>query len=440
MVFTMSQTILIDNDDSSPYLFNYLTSYLKSNVIKLETTDEVIELLELIPSIPLVIARAEHFEDKTAQKIFKYLKSTGSKTELIVLGVDVELLGTTICLEQPINWHHLLQEASNILNNEAISDNEDFYPVSIHHFMGIGSSPCDIFIRIKKGEERFQFVKLLNAHEEIDQDRLARYAEQSLKELYVTLENVQYFMTFVANALMCKMEKDLTIDERILTTAQSYNFIRTILGESTFEKAHIDLSETSIQSMKDSVLASPQISRLIRFLFSNKVSNHYKHAHLRALMCHYVLSKQSWYRSEHLHVLSFTSFYMGMTFQNEAQLCHYNKTELANSALTESEKMEVLEQPRILLETLENHPGITEYIHAIIQQSQGSETGIGLADDPSEALHPLSKVYIVADNFVKILLNPDLPSTKKDILPLLSERLKNPSYQKIIQSLEQKFI
>jgi hypothetical protein len=32
-----------------------------------------------------------------------------------------------------------------------------------------------------------------------------------------------------------------------------------------------------------------------------------------------------------------------------------------------------------------------------------------------------------------------MPSAKKDILPLLSARFTNPSYQKIIKALEQKF-
>jgi hypothetical protein len=45
----------------------------------------------------------------------------------------------------------------------------------------------------------------------------------------------------------------------------------------------------------------------------------------------------------------------------------------------------------------------------------------------------------VADAFVKILLNPQMPSQKKEILDLVSRRFINPSYQKIIKALEQKF-
>jgi hypothetical protein len=40
---------------------------------------------------------------------------------------------------------------------------------------------------------------------------------------------------------------------------------------------------------------------------------------------------------------------------------------------------------------------------------------------------------------VKILLNPELPSKKQDILSLLYARYTNPSYQKIIKALEQKY-
>jgi len=37
------------------------------------------------------------------------------------------------------------------------------------------------------------------------------------------------------------------------------------------------------------------------------------------------------------------------------------------------------------------------------------------------------------------LLRPDMPSSKREILPILYAKYTNPSYQKIIKALEQKF-
>jgi len=106
---------------------------------------------------------------------------------------------------------------------------------------------------------------------------------------------------------------------------------------------------------------------------------------------------------------------------------------------TDEEKRQVLSHAKDAVALLTNHPDANDYIKTVLIQSHGKTDGIGFEDNPGEDLHPLSKVFIVADAFVKVLLNPNMPSSKKDILPILSSRYLNPSYQKIIKALEQKF-
>jgi HD-GYP domain-containing protein (c-di-GMP phosphodiesterase class II) len=107
--------------------------------------------------------------------------------------------------------------------------------------------------------------------------------------------------------------------------------------------------------------------------------------------------------------------------------------------LTDEERQQCLHHAADASELLEGHPEASDYIRLVIKQSHGKIDGIGFADDPGEDLHPLSKVFIIADNFIKILLNPQLPSNKTEILPLLEKRFTNESYQKIIRALEQKY-
>lgn len=113
--------------------------------------------------------------------------------------------------------------------------------------------------------------------------------------------------------------------------------------------------------------------------------------------------------------------------------------DLNESNLTDEEKRQVMTHAKDAVALLANHPDANDYIKTVLTQSHGKLDGIGFEDNPGEDLHPLSKVFIVADAFVKVLLNPAMPSSKKDILPILSARYLNPSYQKIIKALEQKF-
>lgn len=113
--------------------------------------------------------------------------------------------------------------------------------------------------------------------------------------------------------------------------------------------------------------------------------------------------------------------------------------ELAGLNLTDDETRSVLNHASDANRILNAHPEINNYIKTILLQSHGKFDGVGFEENPSEDLHPLSKVFLVTDCFVKTLLNPALPSSKKDILPILYARFTNPSYQKIIKALEQKF-
>jgi response regulator RpfG family c-di-GMP phosphodiesterase len=152
-----------------------------------------------------------------------------------------------------------------------------------------------------------------------------------------------------------------------------------------------------------------------------------------------VLSKQSWYKDEHLHILSFASFFSDITLKSQNQIEIGSIKELYDSKLNDEEMRSVMNHAADAEKILEDHPEANDYIRLVILQSHGKLDGIGFEENPSEDIHPLAKVFIIADSFVKILLNPELPSKKVDILNILYNRFTHPSYQKIIKALEQKY-
>jgi response regulator RpfG family c-di-GMP phosphodiesterase len=156
-------------------------------------------------------------------------------------------------------------------------------------------------------------------------------------------------------------------------------------------------------------------------------------------MCQYILSKQSWYQPKHLEVLSFVSFFSDITLKSSEQISVLSDEDLRNTNLDDEARQAVTTHARDAATLLDKHPGANEYIKTVLMQHHGKIDGVGFNDSPGEDLHPLSKVFIVADSFVKILLRPDMPSSKREILPILYAKYTNPSYQKIIKALEQKF-
>jgi HD-GYP domain-containing protein (c-di-GMP phosphodiesterase class II) len=441
----MSQTILIEpNEDLKKIYGLNLTTFVGTDVIHRRDAEEAMELLRILPQVALVITRVKVGEEETAVKLHHFLRAQGLETALIVLGECPPLATEILCLQDPVSWEIIIKQAANYLGVTLQgAENKvrpDFIPLRLHFFYDIQQSPCDVYIRIKKGPQDYQYVKRIHSKDIFDRTMIERYEQQGLKELYISKDYIQYFTNYVTDHLVQKLEQDdLTLEERILTTANGHEMVRDLLLVVGLEESTIDLSDASIHSMVSSVRTSPEVARLLKFLLSNKISYAYQHCHLLALMCHYILSRQSWYREDHLHILSFVSFFSDVTLRSISQMQISSMRELTMSQLSEEEKNAVMNHARDAVNLLATHPLATEYIKTVMLQSHGKEDGVGFEEDPGENLHPLSKVFIIADNFVKILLNPALPSSKKDILPMLSSRFTGPSYQKIIKALEQKF-
>lgn len=441
----MSQTILIETNEDLKKIFSLnLSTFVGTDVIHRQNADDALALLKILPQVSLVITKAKVGEEETALKIYNFIKNESLQTGLIVLGECPEISSEVLCLQEPVSWEILIKQAAQHLGvsieNALNKVRPDYLPVGLFYFYDIQKTPCDVYIRIKKGPSEYQYVKRIHSKDVFDKAAIKKYEEQGLKEFYIPKDYVQYFTTFVTNNLVEKLERDdITLEERILTTATGHEIVRDRIHQMELDDAMVDLSDASINSMVRSVQNSPEVANLLKFLFSNKVSYAYQSSHLLALMCHYVLSKQSWYKPEHLHVLSFVSFFADVTLKSNQQMQISSMKDLAESNLTDEEKRQVMNHAADAVNLLAGHPEANEYIKTVLKQSHGKPDGIGFEDNPSEELHPISKVFIIADNFVKILLNPAMPSTKREILPLLYARFTNPSYQKIIKALEQKF-
>jgi len=441
----MSQTILIETNEDLKKIFSLnLHTFVGTDVILRQNAEDTMALLKILPQVSLIITKAQVGHEETAVKIRNFIKSEKLETSLIVLGECPPLASEILCLQEPVSWEILIKQAAKHLGitlQEAASKiRPDYLPVGVFYFYDIQKTPCDVYIRIKKGPNDYQFVKRIHSKDIFDKAAIEKYEEQGLREFYISKDYIQYFTTFVTSNLIEKLEReDLSLEERILTTANAHEIVRESITIMGFEQSSLDLSDASINSMVKSVKNSPQVASLLKFLFSNKVAYAYQSSHLLALMCHYVLSKQSWYKPEHLEILSFVSFFSDVTLKSNHQMQISSMRELAESNLTDEEKNQVMNHARDAVDILDKHPGASEYIRTVLLQSHGALDGVGLEENPTEDLHPLSRIFIIADCFVKMLLNPNMPSTKKDILPLLMARFTNPSYQKIIKALEQKF-
>jgi HD-GYP domain-containing protein (c-di-GMP phosphodiesterase class II) len=441
----MAQVILIEPNADLRKIFSInLSTFVGADVVARENAEDAIAILKILPEMQLIITKSKIDDEETSILIHQYIKQNGLNTSLIILGECQALSSEVLCLKEPVTWEILVNQAAQhlgiTLQEAANKIKPDYLPMPLYYFYDIQKTPCDVYIRIKKSSNEFQFIKRIHSKDIFDKEVIHKYEEQGLKEFYIPKDYIQYFTTFVTNNLVQKLEReDLTLEDRILTTSNSYDIVKDSIQQMGLDQASIELSEASINSMVKSVRNSPEVASLLKFLFSNKVSYAYQHCHLLALMCHYVLSKQSWYKDEHLHILSFASFFSDITLKSQHQIEIGSMKQLYDSKLNDEEMRAVMNHAADAEIILKDHPEANDYIRLVILQSHGKVDGIGFEENPSEEIHPLAKVFIIADTFVKILLNPELPSKKADILGILNGRFTQPSYQKIIKALEHKY-
>ena len=440
----MSQTILIQNNEDLKNLYSLnLNTYVGTDVIDRKSGEDAIELLEILPSINLIITDAKVSGENCAVKLYEYMQDNKLEIPLIVLGECKELNNKAIILEERCPWELLVKVSGKALGVtlEDISKKikPDYAPVKIHYFYEIQETPCDVFIRIQKTPTDIQFIKRLHSEDHFSPEDIAKYEKQGLKYFYVERDYQQYFVTFVTNQLLKKLEdQNINLVDRIHTTANSFDVAGDYIRNFGLDDTIIELADASIQSMVESVNQSPKLANLLKLLLSSKISYAYQHAHLVTVIGDFILSKQKWYDKKLLSIFTFVSFFSDITLKSVDQIRVNSQDDLDQSKLDEEEKEEVTYHAIEAANLIKSHPSFSETIGLIVTQHQGSLEGIGFPVEPDKNLHPAAKVFMVADAFVKIMLDPNGPRNKKDILTILYAQFTEESFQHFIKVLEQK--
>lgn len=438
----MSQTILIENNEDIRDLFTLnLQTYAGTDVIHRASANEAIELLKILPTISLVITRSKINEVNAAEEIYQFMQENNLEIPIIALGKCDSLEGKASILKEPILWENLIRTAANILgvNLEEIAKRlkPDFVAVSIHYFYEIQETPCDIFIRIKRSPTEYQYVKRIHSKDTFTHTDIKKYEDSGLKEFFIPKDFEQYFVNFVSNQIMKRLEGDLSIEQRLELTGVSYDLVNDHISRiGILDETAVDLSDASILSMVQSVKESPKLNKLLSFLFTSKISYAYQHCHMVTVICHYILSKLELKKEEHLNLLSFISFFSDITLKTRKQIEVNSLDDMEATELSDEDKLAITYHARDAAKLLQQHPEAPQGIDKLILEHHGRKDGVGFAEHPSEEMHNMIKIFMVADAFVKKALKPSTYKDKKELVDSLYQHFDGPSYQKIIKVLE----
>ena len=168
-----------------------LQTFCGADVIPRTSAEDAIELLYILPSIPLIITREKIGSEETANQIYDFIHGEKRQIDMIVFG-SFSRDPNVFAVADENNWNQAVERAVKILgvSKETLEQRAvpDYVPVPIDHFLNLQSTCCDVFIRIKKAPGEFQFIKRIHAMDHFNRDLIQKYANQGLKDFYIPKE------------------------------------------------------------------------------------------------------------------------------------------------------------------------------------------------------------------------------------------------------------
>ena len=296
-----------------------------------------------------------------------------------------------------------------------------------------------IYIRIKKNISEFEYIKRIHAQDRFDREAIDKYENQGLKNFYIPRDYQQYFVNFITSSLTQKLEdQSLQPQDRLNINSVGFQVVKEHIHQLGINESIQELANETIQSMMTSLKENKKLAALLKMLLSSKISYAYQHAHLVCVIGDFILSKQKWYEQKHLSIFASAAFLSDITLTTTSQIRINSSEDLKNSKLNNEETSAVNSHANDAANLITGTPLYSEHLFTVIQQHQGSMTGYGFPEEASEKVHQISKIFIIVDYFVKVMLDPKAPKNKKDILSILYAEFSNESYQKIIKVLELK--
>lgn len=442
----MTQILIIESDETLRKIIKLnLTKTLGSDVVEISSSKEAIELLRILPEMDLIICREVIKKDSAGFNLAQYLISEKLNTPLLIVGNKVSSYKHLFEVDGQSDWRSIVEKVNQILKVSKIDAEAalpEYVPASIYYFMNINTvmSGCDLFIRVKKNDNEFQYVKRLHAGDHFSREDILRYYESGLHEFYIAKENFTQFVNFVTADLIRKLsDQSLSGSSRIALSSDAFKVTQERIISIGVDEHTVRLVEESIASMTTLLKEQNVLATFLKSLKGNECSYAYAHSYLCCLILHKIISKFDWQSPQIREKLAYIAYFHDIAL-NGSDLTDINSMEDFNSRELRDEERKRIENHALeSAKIVSKFDNIPQGIDTIIKEHHGSRTGVGFVDSYSATLMPLSMMFIVTENFVDELLkvggSPNA-SDMKNIFAKLQVKFNKSTYGQTLTALQ----
>lgn len=410
----MAQILIIESDETLRKIIKLnLIKNAGCDVVEMKSSREAIELLRILPDLDLIICREIIKNDPAGLNISTYLTNEKLQTPLLIMKND--------------DWKQIVTEALKVLGigEGGVKKILPVYvPVSIDYFMNINTlySGCDVYIRVKKSEKDFQYVKRLHGGDHFNREDILRYHADGLSEFYISKDEFTKFVNFVTKDLIKKLgDNKISGTKRITLSSDAYKITKERIHSIGIDDLTILLVEESITSMTNLLKEQNNLAMFLKSLKANECSYAYAHSYLCCLILHKIITQFDWQSPQIREKLTYIAYFHDISLYG-SDLTEINTQEDFDLArLTDEDRKIVNNHALDSAKIVEKFEKIPQGIGAIIKEHHGSKTGVGFVENYSAALMPLSMMFIVTEIFVDELLKVKGNPTGADMKIILSK-------------------
>ena len=436
----MSLTLLVENNPKieSFYKLN-LATWLGLETVSHKKGDEALQYLEKNhEQVSLLIVRARIDKEQTAKFLIEYMKIRNLTIPMIIIGAG-DFPGQ-IQVANSLDLKILIKSAAAALNitaKEMITKVvPDFFPIAIDLFHYLRRSVCPVFTADPQNPRRY--LPCIEKIKDFDQAQIKALESSGVTTLFVNkMDRLAFVGNLTSEIIATLKDEELSDDEQITAVDKGVELLSKKLLSLGVTEETITLAKKNMESIRSNVRKNPKISKLMDRLLSNKTSYLYKHTQILTYVSLHIIRNIDWGTPEQEDKISFISFFHDIALESDAQAMIKSTLELKKAEISPEARILVEKHAQLSAEFASKFPHAPMGSDQIIRQHHGQLNGIGFSDHFGANVSPISIVFIVAEEFTRIIMARETgPFEKEDMLRELKEQFPTSRFAKIIDKLQ----
>lgn len=283
-----------------------------------------------------------------------------------------------------------------------VAKNVSYISIPVDSLIHFKILPFDLYVKIS--DEKY--IKRIPAYEEIDETTFAKFISKGISELHFEKRFNRDFSQLLINNMINKVEQDYSnLNEKLVARNDVFVTTQQIVTKLGFKPRVIEVCESVMHQISTDVSAGKDnFSKYLDQLRSQEdLSFHYRLMELTSFVATQLIDVMGEDgRREKIRKIVFASMFCDYTLTTPGQM-HIRAQE-------QLQKLPLNEQKQINEHALKASELINQYQNApyeaslIIKQHHGSISGVGMPDDISPKILPLTKCLMTSQEIAYRIL------------------------------------